>query len=268
LKLLFDMRLAQTNTAAGPARNGYSEATRDKLLEAAGQAFAERGYDGATIRGICKEAGANVAAVNYYFKDKLALYTEVLRRVAQAKNVDAVRAALEQESSPEDALREAIRARLRGLYGAKRPDWHFRIASREFAQPTPAISEVIDKIMRPIYDRMREVVGKIAGRTADDDQTRLCTHSIIGQLMHYILGGPVIQCLWPEMQMTPERIDLVADHIADFSLAYLHQLGRQAGVTKRGEEAQGRTRRPQEKENDRTANRSGHSAKGRPTLAK
>src|SRR6202042_2041448 len=158
-------------------------------------------------------------------KDKLALYTEVLHQVAQAKNVDGVRAALEQQASPEDALREAVRARLRGLYGAKRPDWHFQIASREFAQPTPAMSEVIDKIMRPIYDLLREVVGKIIGRPADHEQTRLCTHSVIGQMMHYIIGGQVIRCLWPEMRMTPGQIERVADHIADFSLAYLHQAG-------------------------------------------
>ena len=233
------MKRAATTVSLAASRNGYSDATRDKLLEAAGRAFAERGFAGATIRDICKEAGANVAAVNYYFKDKLALYTEVLQQVAQAKNVDGVRAALEQRVSPEDALRDAIRARLRGIYAAKRPDWHFRIAAREFAQPTPAMSEVIDRVVRPIYDRMRAVVGKIIGRPPDHEQTRLCAHSIIGQLMHYILGGQVIQCLWPEMQMTPAQIERVADHIADFSLAYLHQAGaanRQgvsAGASKR-----------------------------------
>jgi AcrR family transcriptional regulator len=248
-----------------PARgNGYPDATRDKLLEAAGRAFAERGFAGATIRDICKEAGANVAAVNYYFKDKLALYTEVLHQVAQAKNVDGVRAALEQQVSPEEALREAVRARLRGLYGAKRPDWHFRIASREFAQPTPAMSQVIDTVMRPIYDRLRGVVGKIIGRSPDHEQTRLCTHSIIGQLMHYILGGQVIHCLWPEMQMTPEQIERVANHIADFSLAYLHA----AGAANRTAAAQGNTRKAEDKNHERTANRGRHSTKGRSALAK
>lgn len=81
------------------SRARYSDATRDKLLEAAGRAFAERGYSAATVRDICKEAGANVAAVNYYFKDKLALYTEVLNLMKRAAYVDQVRAALDQKAS-------------------------------------------------------------------------------------------------------------------------------------------------------------------------
>jgi AcrR family transcriptional regulator len=217
------MRRTATMTME-PTRARYSDATRDKLLEAAGRAFAERGYAGATVRDICKEAGANVAAVNYYFKDKLALYTEVLNQMKRAAYVDQMRAALNQKASPEEILRAVIKARLRGLHGQKRPDWHFRIAAREFAQPTPAMAQVIDKVMRPIHDRVREVVGKIIGRSPDHEQTRLCTYSIMGQMLLYVLASPVLMRLWPEMKMTAEQLDRVANHIADFSLAYLRQV--------------------------------------------
>ncbi len=216
-----------------PSRARYSDATRDKLLDAAGRAFAERGYSSATIRDICKEAGANVAAVNYHFKDKLALYSEVLNRVKRASHVDQMRAALDQNASPEEILRDVIKARLRGLHAQNLPDWYFRIAVREFAQPTPAMSRVIDKVMRPIYERMLEVVGKIIGRSPDHERTRLCTYSVMGQILLYVLAGPVLVRLWPEMKMTPEQLDRVADHIADFSLAYLHQVGASNGQPKR-----------------------------------
>lgn len=245
-------------------RHGYSEATRDKLLEAAGRAFAERGFAAATIRDICKEAGANVAAVNYYFQDKLALYAEVLRQVTHASNVARVRVALDGQSSPEEALREAIRARLRGIHSQQRPDWHFRIAARELAQPTPAMSDVIDQIMRPLYGRLCEVVGQIIGRPSSHEQTRLCVHSIIGQLMHYVLGGQMIQHLWPEMQMKPEQIERVADHIADFSLAYLHQQG---ASNRRGLNREG-ARSTEEKHNERPTDRRSRAAKGRAITAK
>lgn len=220
-----------------PSRTRYSDATRDKLLEAAGRAFAERGYSSATIRDICNRAGANVAAVNYYFKDKLALYTEVLTQVKRAAHVDQVRAALDQNASPEEILRDAIRARLRGLHEQKLPDWHFRIAARELAQPTPAMSQVIDKVMRPIYERLLEVIGKIIGRPPDHEQTRLCTHSVMGQILLYVLAGPVLMRLWPEMKMTPQQLDRVADHIADFSLAYLRQVRASHGQPARIESA-------------------------------
>ena len=47
--------------------------TRTAIIEAAGKIFAEEGYLKATVRDICSSAGANLAAVNYYFGDKKGL---------------------------------------------------------------------------------------------------------------------------------------------------------------------------------------------------
>ena len=51
-----------------------SEETRQKLIESAGQIFAEVGYNAATVRQITDRAGANIASINYHFGDKLQLY--------------------------------------------------------------------------------------------------------------------------------------------------------------------------------------------------
>jgi len=65
--------------------------TREKLLEVAGPIFAGRGYQATTIREICAGAGANVAAINYHFGDKLGLYTEVLQHSVRAAQLLAVK---------------------------------------------------------------------------------------------------------------------------------------------------------------------------------
>ena len=54
--------------------------TREKLIEAAGEIFAEKGLHGTSIRDITQRAGANIASVNYHFHDKFELYALVLRR--------------------------------------------------------------------------------------------------------------------------------------------------------------------------------------------
>ena len=50
------------------------EGTHARLLEVAGQIFAEQGFQAAKVRNICARAKVNIAAVNYHFGDKLGLY--------------------------------------------------------------------------------------------------------------------------------------------------------------------------------------------------
>lgn len=53
--------------------------TRAKIIEAARTAFAERGYDGATIRRIAGDAGVDPALIHHYFGSKESLFAEVIQ---------------------------------------------------------------------------------------------------------------------------------------------------------------------------------------------
>jgi hypothetical protein len=93
----------------------------------------------------------------------------------------------------------------------------------EISQPTPALTNVINETMRPMYDRFRGLIGDMLALPADDDKVRLCTHSIIAQVVHYVHARYANSLLWPELKMTPARVAQISNHIADFSLAYLCQ---------------------------------------------
>jgi AcrR family transcriptional regulator len=200
--------------------------TREKLIDAAGQVFADRGYRAATIREICKRAGANVAAVNYTFGDKMGLYTEVLRQSVRAAKTASLAAALDASRTPEEMIRGVIRARLMNLCGEGQRDWHVRLVMHEFSHPTAAMGRVVDEGMRPIYERFRKAIGEIIGLPPDHETTRLSVNSIIGQILFYTFSRPVLRHLQPELKLTPELLDRIADHIADFSLAYLKKVGQ------------------------------------------
>jgi hypothetical protein len=92
---------------------------------------------------------------------------------------------------------------------------------KEMANPTPALGRLIEETIQPLYDRVRSLVGQILHLPMNHEKTRLCTHSIVGQVAHYSHAQPVMSQLWPEMKMSPEQRAMVANHIADFSLAYL-----------------------------------------------
>ena len=204
--------------------------TSERLLEVAGPIFADRGYQATTIREICAAAGANVAAINYHFGDKLGLYTEVLQQSVRAAQLLAVHNALDPNTPPEEILRALIRARLRSINGRNLPDWHSRLLAHEFAQPTPALRQLVDKLARPICKRLLGLIGGMIGLPPNDDNTRLCAISVVGQVLAYVLPGPLLIEIWPGLKMTPEQVERIADHIADFSLSYLQDFRSKHGT--------------------------------------
>jgi AcrR family transcriptional regulator len=197
------------------------DATRARLINAAGDVFAEHGFQAATVRDICTRAGANVAAVNYHFRDKAGLYLAVLRHSMTAgTGHPEPRDAAALAETPEEALRLMIAAMLLRMHNpAAGRACHLRIMVHEMAQPTDALPRVVEEIIGPNYAAMRQILSRLLNRPPDADVTRLCAHSIIGQVVHYAHAGPVIKLLWPDLKMTPERLNAIAAHISDFSLS-------------------------------------------------
>jgi AcrR family transcriptional regulator len=62
-----------------------SEKTKEALLEKAKKHFAIFGFEGASVREICKEANANVSAIKYHFGDKEGLYRTCLSGFAEKR---------------------------------------------------------------------------------------------------------------------------------------------------------------------------------------
>ena len=208
-------------TPLQPATVHDHDATRARLIDAAGQVFAEHGFQAATVRDICTRAGANIAAINYHFRDKAGLYLAVLRHsMSSGGGQPEPRDAALLADTPEEALRLMITAMLlRMHHPATGRACHLRIMVHEMAQPTDALPRVVEEIIGPNYAAMRHILSQLLNQPPDADITRLSAHSIIGQVVHYAHAGPVINLLWPDLKMTPERLNAIAAHIGEFSLS-------------------------------------------------
>ena len=83
--------------------------TSDQLLDAARDLFADRGYDGASIRAITDRAGANLGSVTYHFGTKEALYHRVIETFL-APLRERVVAAAGTDGRPLDRIEAIVRA--------------------------------------------------------------------------------------------------------------------------------------------------------------
>jgi TetR/AcrR family transcriptional regulator, regulator of cefoperazone and chloramphenicol sensitivity len=200
--------------------------TRQPLLEAAGEVFAERGFRAATVRDICQRAKANIGAVNYYFGDKEHLYTAVLRYAfSSGLQKDPPLLDLDSSASPEQRLRAYVRSfMLRGL-GEGSPTWLGKLMDREMAEHTHALDMLIQEAFRPLFELLMSIVRELLGPRAQPAQVRLCSDSIIAQCLHYDHARPVLVRFDPELQFDL-AIERWANHTAEFSLAALSALAQ------------------------------------------
>ena len=111
------------------------ETTRRHILETAVRLFAEHGYADTTSKMICKEAGVNIAAVNYHFGSRDDLYRAVLEDVHEhIVNEREMEAIMSAGRSAEERLRMVLDAYINNIYNSQ--SWHSRIWAHELIAPS------------------------------------------------------------------------------------------------------------------------------------
>jgi AcrR family transcriptional regulator len=198
-----------------------AEATKKRLLEAAGQVFAEKGFRAATIRDIRDRAGCNLAAINYHFGDKKGLYIAVVRHIAEENFREVPLPTWPPGTPPVEKLRGFIRYFANRLIQDQEPAWAMQIMMRELFQPTEACIEFVRQFVRPNFEVLLGILAEILPPDFPPLQRYQVAFSIVGQCLHYRLTRPVLRLLLGEGDF--ERLDAerIADHVSRFSLAAL-----------------------------------------------
>ena len=202
--------------------------TRRQLLEAAGEVFAECGFRDATVREICRRAGANVAAVNYHFGDKENLYLEVLR-YAQSRAFARYPLLLNvaADAPPKEKLRAYVKSMLLRVFDKGPNSWHGKILSREMIEPTRALDSLVEERMRPMARQLGEIIAGVLDCGVTDERVRLCAFSVVSQCVFYHHCRPVVSRLFPDQPaMDLAGVERLADHITRFSLAAMKHLSK------------------------------------------
>jgi AcrR family transcriptional regulator len=193
--------------------------TKARLLEAAGEEFAEKGFALARVRTICQRAGANLAAVNYHFGDKEQLYVQAVVEAYQ-RSMQAV-PDFDEQLEPAEQLRRFIASFLSNVLAMSRtPSWQHDLMMREMLRPTGASETLVREAIRPRFQRLQAILRRVCP-AADARRLDALTFSVIGQCLHYKVARAICLRLIGAEGLAALDIEYLTDHITAFCLAAL-----------------------------------------------
>jgi len=211
------------NNIAENNSNSESKDVRERLLDAAEGFFAEKGFEGTSVRDLTATAGSNIAAVNYHFGSKEKLYIEVFRRrmsEIRTIRVDSVNELMSQddyEISLEQLLHVFAMAFIEPLTdkGGKRQ--FLKLLVREMSANRLPKRMFVDELAGPTLRTLGDAIIKIC---PDLEQKKVLQSimSFISQLVYFVN----IKEMFKDNDFTElpmDSIDEFIEHIVEFSAA-------------------------------------------------
>ena len=213
-------------------RVSEQEDARARLIDVAIKLFAEKGYEGTSVRDLATAAGVNVAAVSYHCGSKDELYHEALRaclapcgemRERMQKHLDA---ALKNRSrkAAEEALRGCIQDFLEVLVSPAAR--HSHLVMREQSEGKQRFEPVIREFFQPVGSILRAVIVMLAPGLPEM-RVFMVISGIIGQCLHIYKARVSYRVLAGVDSHSPEYIEMASKHIAHLTALGLRGLERE-----------------------------------------
>ena len=164
--------------------------TKERILDVAERLFADFGYSATSLRDITREAGVNLASVNYHFGSKEALLAALLERRFSVINAHRIDRLDQMEASAGPAgprLEEIVRAFLAPPF-EMRSEWgksgekFLRFVGRIHSE-TDEIRDAFIKLFQPTMSRFMAAFRK-ALPELDSDEVEWRTHFLVGAMAH------------------------------------------------------------------------------------
>src|SRR5258708_5780135 len=173
-----------------------SDDLRLRLLEAAIEVFGRHGFEGASTRMLAKAAGVNLQAIPYHFGGKEGLYLAVADHIGARIQAHVGPTAMkirtqlvarpDRQRLPPHETRPLLIALVEAaaglMVGEESSAWA-RFIIREQMEPTEAFERLYGKVMAPLLETARQLVGAILKADPDGDAVRLRTIALLGQVL-------------------------------------------------------------------------------------
>ena len=204
------------NKKRAPRHDGAE--ARQRLLGAALQLFAAKGFAKTSTREIAQSAEVNIAAIRYYFGDKAALY-----RAAFLEPFDNCHGDVSLFNGPELGLRQALEAFYTGFLAPLKQSellqQCMRLHFREMIEPTGLWQEELQNEIKPSHLALASVLCRHLGLARPDDEIHRLAFSIAALSLHMFVGRDLIDAIAPRLVKTPAAIDKTVQRLTDFAHA-------------------------------------------------
>ena len=218
---------APPSAAAGPAGRAAradGSQTRRRLLEVAGAVYAEQGAARATSKDICARAGVNLAAVNYHFGSKEALYAEVLVEAhRQLVALEDLRRIADGPGTPRARLQAVLRLLLARVSATRQP-WGLKVLVQEMLAPSAQVPALIRRAVRPKARVLFTLVAEVLGLAPDHPAVQRAVLFSVLPCFVMVAAPPALKRqVMPALAGDPAAL---ADDLAAFAMAGLAALRR------------------------------------------
>ncbi|MGE5488721.1 MAG: TetR/AcrR family transcriptional regulator [bacterium] len=197
--------------------------TKDRILDAAEELFAERGFRETSLRHITSRARVNLAAVNYHFKSKDALIQAVLARrigpINEARLAMLDRFEAEARGGPVP-LEKVLRALIEPLVkdGKAVPPSFKRLFGRAYGEPGELFTEIVKHHFGPARERFAAALR----RALPDEPAEELFWKVsftIGAMAHLLTGNAErIRAIWAGL-VGGLDMDAAAERLIAFAAA-------------------------------------------------
>lgn len=124
------------------------KSTAEKVLDAAEDLFAEKGYDATSLGDVADKVGIRSPSLYNHFRNKQALYTAVVERLLQKFNTPL------ETMLDEVITRESVYSWLERIIVLHNENPNFaRLVAHAALSGGPQTGELIERLVRPIFER-------------------------------------------------------------------------------------------------------------------
>ncbi|MCR8547963.1 CerR family C-terminal domain-containing protein [Salipiger sp. P9] len=202
--------------APRPDSSGPAETTRSNLIAAGFELFGTAGYAATSTRRLAERAGTNVASIAYHFGGKAGLHAACAQAAAE-RIADAVGAPRDPGAIGADAAVAALEKALRGLaallLNGEQAASMVGFLVREMNASEEIVQILFDRFVGPKHRELCALWAAATGRPAESEEVRLSVFSMIGQVLYFRLGQPVVLRGMGWDAVGPDEAGRIAEHL-------------------------------------------------------